>query len=293
MASTATREPPVTTFTFGPAITPFSENQCEVRTTPLRAFNANVAILYVILAVVALVVTWFNSRKIGASPFDSNVYRLVGNYYSDNTVTPPATVASLVNLTPHGLSLVLFAALMLGSLFHFIYALDIRRLYTLLLVDRCNGMRWAQFAIIHTLLAIVVAQMLGTTTFEFLWLVLFAFPLIGILGYFNDRSYPCSPCLSNVAILGTGLIMLAYWVPVITNFTYRFIDSNMAPPVYMWIAMIGLFLFDLMIFVAPWIQSRQRLSYFVFEMLHTIALLIISIIVLVCVIWALADQKNL
>lgn len=273
------------------AYAPYAENQCEVKTTPLRAFNANIAILYITMATIAGIITWFAGAKTGAATFDSNVYRLTGRY-SGNTVVPPAGTASLVNLTPQALSLALLGALLCGALFHMVYALDLRRLYTLMLVDRCNSMRWAQFAIVHTLLALIVAQMLGTTTFDFMWFCLLALPILGILGYFGDRAYPCYPCMVHVVIIGVAIILLAYWVPVLTNFTYRYMDASTPPPAYMWIALVGLALFDIIFFAMPFIQARQRISYFVFEMLHSIGLLIISAVILATVAWALADQRT-
>ncbi len=271
--------------------TPYSEQTCEVRTTPLRAFNANIAVLYVALAIIAIILTWFSSGKTGASTFDSNVYRLAGHYAS-NLVVPPPTALSMVTLTPWGTSLALMGALIVGALFHFVYAVDCKRLYTLLLVDRCNGMRWAQFAIIHTILGLVVAQLLGTTTFDFLMFALLALPCLGVLGYFGDRSYPCCPCMGNMVIVGTGLIMLAYWIPVITNFAYRVDDSNVTAPPYMWIALFLFAIHDIMIFAAPLIQFRTRVSYFITEMINTLSLVVISAIILVCVGWALAEQQH-
>lgn len=267
----------------------YTESQCEVSTTPLRAFNANVGILYGALAVISIVLVWFSSSKTGGATFDSNLYRLFG-HYSRNTVVPPASTLSLVNLTPHGIGLILLAALILGALFHAVYAVDSRRLYTLLLVDRCNGMRWSQFALIHTLLAVVVAQLLGSTTFDFLWFTLFAMPILGILGYFADKSYPCCPTTINVVMIGMAILILGYWVPVIMNFAYRYSDAQLAPPAYMWLALFALALFDIFIFVGPILQSRQKLSYFVVETMNTLALLSVSAVVLVAVGWAMTDQ---
>lgn len=274
-----------------PIYVPYAENQCEVRTTPLRALNANLAVLYIALAAIAAVITWFSSTKTGAATFDSNIYRLVGRY-AGNYVVPPAGTASLVNLTPQGLSLVLLAALVIGALFHAVYALDCRRLYTLLLVDRCNGMRWAQFAVIHTLIALVVAQMTGTATFDFMWFGLLGLPILGVLGYFADRAYPCCPIMVNMVIFGTAIVLLAYWVPVITNFWYRCTDTGRSAPAYMWIALVALGIFDILLFASPFIQARQRISYFIAETTHTIALLILSTVILVAVGWALADQTS-
>lgn len=274
-----------------PPYKPYSEQTCEVRTTPLRAFNANIAVLYVGLAIIAAVLAWFGSTKNGSATFDSNVYRLIG-HYSGNDVIPPAGATSIVSLTTWGTALALMGALIVGALFHFVYAADCQRLYTLLLVDRCNGMRWAQFGVIHTILCLVVAQLLGTTTFDFLMFGLLALPVLGVLGYFGDRSYPCCPCMTNVVIIGTLLIMLAYWVPVITNFAFRMSDSNVAAPAYMWIAMFLLFFYDVWIFVSPFLQARTRMSYFMMEIISSVSLIIISIIILGCVGWALAAQNK-
>lgn len=270
---------------------PYSEQTCEVRTTPLRAFNANIAILYVGMAVIAIILAWFSSTKSGAATFDSNVYRLNG-HYSSNDVIPPAGATSLVSLTPWGTALALTGALVVGALFHFVYATDCRRLYTLLLVDRCNGMRWAQFGIIHTILCLITAQLLGTTTFDFLMFGVLALPVLGVLGYFGDRAYPCCPCMVNVVIIGTLLIMAAYWVPVITNFAFRMADSGINAPAYMWIALFLLFFYDIWIFISPFLQARTRMSYFMTEVINTVALIVISAIILVCVGWALADQNK-
>jgi hypothetical protein len=270
---------------------PYAETTCEVRTTPLRAFNANVGILYVALAVIAAILAWFSSTKSGAATFDSNVYRLSGHYVG-NDVVPPAGATSMVTLTPWGTALALMGALIIGAMFHFVYAADCRRMYTLLLIDRCNGMRWAQFGIIHTILALIVAQILGTTTFDFLMFALLALPCLGILGYFGDKSYPCCPCMSNVVIVGTALIMLAYWIPVITNFAYRVSDSRVAAPPYMWIALFLLLFYDAIVLVAPIIQARCRLSYFLTETINSIGLVVISAVILICVGWALADQNS-
>lgn len=198
----------------------------------------------------------------------------------------------MVTLTPWGTSLAMMGALIVGALFHFVYAMDCKRLYTLLLVDRCNGMRWAQYAIIRTILGLVVAQLLGTTTFDFLMFALLALPCLGVLGYFGDRAYPCCPCMVNMVIVGTALIMLAYWIPVITNFAYRNEDAGMSAPAYMWIALFLLAFYDLLIFATPFIQFRTRVSYFIIETVSTVALVVISAIILVCVGWALADQNS-
>lgn len=273
------------------ASTTYTETQCEVRTTPLRAFNANIAVLYVALAVVAAVLTWFVGRKSGAATFDTNVYRLRGHYQL-NYVVPPAGTASLVNLTPQGVGLVLICALVVGAFFHVIYAFDFRRLYTLLLIDRCNTMRWAQFAIVHTLLALIVAQLLGTTTLDFLWLGLLALPVLGVLGYFGDRAYPCDPSMVNVVIIGMVIMFIGYWVPVIMNFAYRCAEANRAAPAYMWIAMVSLILYHILLFASPFIQARQKTSYFILETLHALALLVVSALILISVAWALADQQQ-
>lgn len=198
----------------------------------------------------------------------------------------------MVSLTPWGTALTLTGALVVGALFHFVYATDCRRLYTLSLVDRCNGMRWAEFAVIHTILCLIVAQLLGTTTFDFLMFGLIALPVLGILGYFGDRSYPCNPTMMNITIVGTLLIMVAYWVPVITNFAYRMGDSGINAPAYMWIAMFFLLFYDVWIFLAPFVQSRTRTSYFMMEIVGAVALALISVVILVCVGWALADQNK-
>lgn len=272
----------------------YSETQCEVRTTPLRAFNANIAVIYVTMTIVAIVVIWFSTRKSGPATFDTNVYRLT-NRYIGNLVVPPAGAASMVNMSTQGIGLVIVAALLIGAFFHVVYALDCRRLYTLLLVDRCNGMRWAQFALIHTLIAVAVAQLLGSTTFDFLWFCLLALPVLGVLGFFADRSYPCCPKLVNTMILGTALILIAYWVPVMTNFTYRALDAAngaRAIPSYMWIALFSLLIFDVLVFAMPFFQARQRVSYFLIETMHTLLILIITVIILACVAWALCDQQS-
>lgn len=270
---------------------PYVEQTCEVRTTPLRAFNANVAVLYVFLSVVAIILAWYGSTKTGGATFDSNIYRLSG-HYDVNIVVPPAGTTSMVALTPSGTALALIGAFIVGALFHFVYAVDCHRLYTLLLVDRCNGMRWAQFAIVHTVLALVVAQLLGTTTFDFLFFALLALPCLGVLGYFGDRAYPCCPHMVNAVICGTALIMLAYWVPVITNFAYRNEDAGINAPAYMWIALFLFAAYDIIVFVFPFIQSRSRMSYFLTETISTLCLMVISAIVLACVGWALADQNK-
>lgn len=268
------------------------ESQCEVRTTPLRAYNANVGILYVALSVIVVIYAWFNSTKVGAATFDTNVYRLAG-HYSGNTIVPPAGTSSLVTLTPMGTGLALLGATILGALFHFVYALDCRRLYTLLVVDRCNGMRWAQYALIHTILALIVAQLTGTTTFDFLMFGLLALPVLGVLGYFADKSYPCCPHMMNVVFLGTAILFVAYWIPVMTNFIYRYIDATIPPPVYMWIALISFLLYDIFVFLAPWIQSRSRVMYLHAEIAHSMSLVIITTIIVICVGWALTDQTSI
>lgn len=267
----------------------FSESQCEVRTTPLRAFNANMGVLYILLTGVAVIIVWFSSTKTGAASFDTNIYRLT-NKYSGNQVVPPAGTSSLVALTPMGTALALLGALALAAMFHFVYALDCRRLYTLLLVDRCNGMRWAQYAIVHTVLAMIVAQMLGTTTFDFMMFALLALPCLGVLGYLGDRAYPCSPHMVYATILGSAVLLLAYWIPVITNFAYRNADSPYWAPAYMWVALAAFFIYDVFLFVSPWIQSRHRPSYFFVETFHSMGLLLISTVVVIAVGWALADQ---
>lgn len=266
----------------------FSEQVCEVRTTPLRAFNANVAILYLALAVIMVIVAWFGSSKTGPAAFDSNVYRLEGHYSAQGMAVPPPTARSLVTLTPWGSALALLGALLIGAMFHFVFAIDFKRQYTLLLVDRCNGMRWAQFAIIHTILAIVIAQMVGCCSFDFLFLALFVLPGLGVLGYFADRAYPCCPRMMNAVTLGTAIIMVGYWVPVITNFAYR---QQSAPP-YMWIALITLGILDFVFLITPLVQSRSHMSYFIGEMGGTLLLVLVSAIVLTCVSWALTDQLS-
>ncbi len=268
-----------------------AEQTCEVRTTPLRAFNANIAVLYVALATVAIILSWLGSTKTGPATFDSNVYRLSGNY-SGNLVVPPSGVTSMVTLTPWGTGLALAGALVVGAMFHFVYASDYKRLYTLFIVDRCNGMRWAQFGIVHTILALIVAQLLGTKTFDFLFFTLLALPCLGVLGYFGDRSYPCCPFMVNIMIVGTALIMLAYWIPVITNFAYRNSDAGIAAPAYMWIALFALLIYDVLIFASPFIQARGRISYFIAETVSSLSLLVISGIILVCVSWGIGDQKT-
>ena len=267
----------------------YQESQCEVRTTPLRAFNANIGIIYVALAIIAVIITWFGNTKTGGATFDTNIYRLSFRFYG-NTVIPPPGTTSMVTLTPIGTSLALLGALILGGIFHFVYAVDYRRQYTLKLIDRCNGMRWAEFAIIHTILALVVAQLLGTTTFDFMFFCLLALPCLGVLGYFGDRSYPCCPHITNIVILGMALVFLAYWVPVITNFAYRNSDAGLSAPPYMWIALFSLAIFDIIVFVTPWIQARQRPSYFFIETASSAGLLVISAIILSMIGWALADQ---
>lgn len=270
---------------------PYSEQSCEVRLTPLKAFNANIAVFYTILAIVAIILTSFSATKIGAATFDSNIYRLSG-HYSGNYVIPPSSVTSMVTLTPWGTSLALMTALIIGSMFHFIYALDYKRLYTLFLLDRCNGMRWAQFGIIHTILALIVAQLLGTTTFDFMMFAVLALPCLGVLGYFGDKAYPCCPCMVNIVIFGTALILIAYWIPVITNFSYRYSDSGVNPPAYMWIALFLFAFFDILVFLAPIIQARVRASYFFTETISSLGLAVISTIILACVGWALAAQNS-
>jgi hypothetical protein len=197
----------------------------------------------------------------------------------------------MVTLTPSGTSLALLGAMIVGAVFHFIYAVDCRRLYTLLLVDRCNGMRWVQFGIIHTILALVVAQMLGTSTFDFLFFGFLGLPCLAILGYFADKAFPCCPTITNVVILGTALLLLAYWIPVITNFAYRNKDAGMTAPAYMWVALFFLAAFDFLVLMSPIIQARTRVSYFVTETMSALGLVVISAIVMVTVGWALSEQQ--
>lgn len=275
-----------------PSRSPYTEQNCEVRTTPLRAFNANVGILYLALAAVSMILAWFNSSKTGASTFDTNIYRLEGNYTGNNLVVPPSGLASLVTITPWGANLILSIVLLIGGLFHFIYATDFKRLYTLLLIDRCNTMRWVQFAIVHTGIALLLAQLMGTTTYDFMMFGIFALPCLGVLGYFSDRSYPCCPCMSHVALVGTALLFIGYWVPVITNFSYRYADSGLAPPAYMWIALFLLAAYSIFIFISPILQSRGKISYFILETVHALALLMISAIAVVCMGWALSNQNT-
>jgi hypothetical protein len=255
-------------------------------------FNANIAVIYLIFTVVGICFSWFSSSKTGASTYDSNIYRVMGHYGAGKIVVPPGSAVPLVNVTPMGTGLALVGAMLISALFHFIYAIDCRRLYTLSLIDRCNAMRWAQFGITHTILAMIVAQMLGTVTYDFLMASLMFLPCLGIMGYFEDRSFPCSPTMGNVSVLGAALLLLAYWIVVVTNFVYRYTDAAVPPPAYMWIALVGLFLYDILFFIMPWIQYRQRLGYFTVEVVQNIALVAISGIILVCVCWALADQQT-
>ncbi len=196
----------------------------------------------------------------------------------------------MLTLSPHGASLILLGALLICALFHFVYAVDHRRLYTLFLVDRCNTMRWAQFGLMHTALAMVVAQLVGVCTFDFMVMSMLMLPCLGVVGYFGDRAYPCCPRMAAVAVFGIALILLGFWIPVITNFAYRNSEAGVAAPAYMWIALIALLIFDVVFFVSPIIQLRLHFSYFLIETMSTVGLMILSAVILGALGWALNDQ---
>lgn len=243
---------------------------CDYRGTPLRLVNANLGILYLALAAATLSIYFYLGTGTVAT-YDKNLYNL-RNIYSatGGTIMGTAAPSSTVTINT-ACVLILFTMLFVTNmLFHFGYALDYKRAYTIMLIDRCNKLRWIQFAIVNTLLALYVAQISGTNSFDFFLAALFFLPVGGILGFLMDKYYPCFPGLFWIAYLGLFLaIGVAYWSPVITNLAIHWMDSNGTMLPYIFVAGASLMVFHLLIVLLSYIQTRTKIRYPTIEIIHS------------------------
>lgn len=270
----------------------YDDQKCAITTTPLRLLNLNLGIFYLILMIVTIV---FGVKRSNVTePFyDSNLYRLKGTYNSLNRIDGPATAVSLASLSPSGIAYIIATALGICALFHFVYAIDLKRMYTLMLVDKCNAMRWAQIGIAFMLMGIATAELLGSMSMEFYIMAILTLPLIGIFGFFIDKHYPCYPYLLYWAFAGFLMVLIGYWTSVGVTFAYRVIDAPGGPgaiPGYMYMALASLALYSLVLLVGPILMQRTRLNYFKSEIIQTFLLFIMLAITSGSIIWAVSNS---
>ncbi len=262
---------------------------CDYKGTPLRLVNANIGILYLALAVSAVAIYFYIGSK-NINTFDKNLYTLRnvfnGIFPIGNAVASPTIDTSTPTL--------LFLMMMLffvNMLFHFGYAIDFKRAYTVMLMDRSNKLRWIQFAITNTILTLFTAHLTGTTSFDFFIVSLLALPAAGGFGYIMDKSNPCFPGMFWVSYL--GLILLAFiapWCVIAYNFSVHTIDSGVFPPGYTYTALVALATFHLILVTLPYIQTRSRIKYSSVELIHSFILFGVSAALFGILVWSILNS---
>lgn len=259
---------------------------CDYRGTPLRLVNANLAVLYLAIGIATFVIFWYlGDRPI--KTFDPNLYSLRNAYNGQNVIGP--AIPTVVTTTNSPFLLILMMMLCLTNfIFHTIYAMDIKRAYTIMLVDRCNFARWIQFALVNTALSLVVAHMLGTTSFDFVLSGIFFLPMIGIVGYIMDKSYPCLPDYFWPVYIGFFLLLVgAFWSTVITNFVTHSIDSGGKTNSYLYFGLVMLAIFHIIMFFLPYVSSRLKIKYTTVELLTSFLLFGLTAAVIGFICWSI------
>ncbi len=263
---------------------------CDYRATPLRLVNANLGILYLALTAATLSVYFYIGGG-EVTTYDKNLYTLRNTYSaSGSTIMGSAATSSTISINVPCV-LIIFAMLFFTNMiFHFGYALDYKRAYTIMLIDRCNKLRWIQFAIVNTVLSLFVAQIAGTNSFDFFLAGLFFLPVAGILGFLMEKYYPCFPGLFWIAYLGLFLVMaVSYWSPVGTNLAVHWMDSRSTMLPYIFVGVSALFAFHLLVLLLAYIQTRTKMQYSTAEIIYSFLMFALSTAMIGVFSWAVVD----
>lgn len=259
---------------------------CDYKGTPLRLVNANLAVLYLALGVTTFVVYWY----LGDQPiktFDQNLYAL-RNAYNGTDVVPPAIPTVVTATNSPSLLIFMMMVCLTNFIFHMVYAIDLKRAYTIMLVDRCNFVRWIQFALVNTIFSLIAAHVLGTTSFDFFLAGAFFLPVAGLLGYFIDKSHPCLPDFFWPSYIGFFLVLLAaFWSPVICNFSTHAIDAGGKIRPYLYFGIIILALYHISTFLIPYLQLRLKMKYTTIELMNSFLMFGFTACMIGLICWAI------
>lgn len=262
---------------------------CDYKGTPLRLVNANIGILYMALAVAAVSIYFYLGNRV-MTTFDKNIYTLRNVYNGVFPIGNAVASATIETSTPT----LVFLMMMLfftNMLFHFGYAIDFKRAYTVMLIDRCNKLRWIQFAITNTILTLFAAHISGTTSLDFFLIGLLALPAAGAFGFLMDKTSPCFPGMFWVSYIGLiALTFLAPWAVIVYNFSVHSIDSGVFPPGYLYTGIIALATFHLILIVLPYIQTRSKIKYSSIELLHSFMLFAVSAAMFGVLVWLILNS---